>query len=561
MTMSTEFFAPALRSSLRQWLVSRRWFAGKARAMIRVETADLIPLPLRGRGIMLLRVEYTVGEPEIYQLPFALAEGDDAERISRDSPQAVVHRFDRGAGQTPMILADGVADPEFCRALLQLIAEGKAVASPRDLPGMLRGLAKGGGALAPWAGENLPAVMKAGAIALAPKPASADQSNSGIIYGDRLLLKLFRRVAPGVNPDLEISRFLAERGANAHVPELMGSLEHRAAQGEPLTLGVLHRFVLGAQVAWDLALERIAEYFAGLEKLTAADWPTPEGAFASGADAATVWNLGNAEPTEQAERLGGAYLAAAERLGKRTAELHVALAADRQSPQFAPEPFTDKYQQSRRWAMRDLASRTCELLSRRIEQLPEAIRPYAQSVLESEPKLLARFDALVAEPMQAMRIRCHGDYHLGQVLYANRDFTIIDFEGEPARSLEERRTKRSPLYDVAGMLRSLHYAASQGYFRERDRRPDVGGLHDRLRGAARAWQLWAVAAFLRGYRSIADATNLMPSKPAHCERLLGALLLEKAVYELAYELNNRPDWVEVPLAGVLDLLTTGGYAK
>ncbi len=526
--------------------------------MIRVETADLIPLPLRGRGVMLLRVEYTVGEPEIYQLPFTLAEGPDAERISRDSPAAVVHRFDRGAGQPPLILADGVADPEFCRALLQVIAEGKPVASPRDLPGMLRGLAKGGGALAPWASKNLPAVMQAGAHALAPKPMSADQSNSGIVYGDRLLLKLFRRLAPGVNPDLEISRFLGEHGANAHVPELMGALEHRAAQGEPLTLGVLHRFVLGAQVAWELTLERLADYFAEVGKLSPAEWPTPEGAFTSGAYGASVWNLGAAEPAEQAERLGGVYFSAVERLGKRTAELHVALAADRQSPQFAPEPFTDKYQQSRRWAMRDLASRTCELLSRRIEQLPAAIRSHAQTVLESEPKFLARFDALVAEPMQALRIRCHGDYHLGQVLYAQRDFTIIDFEGEPARTLEERRTKRSPLYDVAGMLRSLDYAASQGFFRERDRRPSDGALHDRLRGAARAWRLWATAAFLRGYRNIADATNLMPSKPAHCERMLGALLLEKSVYELAYELNNRPDWVEVPLAGVLDLLKTGG---
>ncbi len=130
--MSTEFLAPALRSSLRQWLVSRRWFAGKARAVIRVETADLIPLPLRGRGLVLLRVDYTVGEPESYLLPFTLAEGDAAERIARESPEPVVHRFDRGTGQPPFLLADGTADPEFCRGLLELIAAGRPISSPRE---------------------------------------------------------------------------------------------------------------------------------------------------------------------------------------------------------------------------------------------------------------------------------------------------------------------------------------------------------------------------------------------------------------------------------------------
>ncbi len=168
--------------------------------------------------------------------------------------------------------------------------------------------------------------------------------------------------------------------------------------------------------------------------------------------------------------------------------------------------------------------------------------------------MLARFDELAAGPIGAQRIRCHGDYHLGQVLWTGSDFAIIDFEGEPARTLAERRAKRSPLVDAAGMVRSLHYAASQALFQQLRESQQNGPPEAAIRGAADAWYLWTTAAFLRAYRQTASAGRFLPRAAADCERLLSLFMLEKAVYELAYELNNRPEWVEVPLRGLSGLL-------
>ncbi len=204
--------------------------------------------------------------------------------------------------------------------------------------------------------------------------------------------------------------------------------------------------------------------------------------------------------------------------------------------------------------MRDLASRTFELLRQRSAQVPADAQSLARAVLAQESRLLARFDEIVVEPIDGQRIRCHGDYHLGQVIDVDNDFMIIDFEGEPGRSLDERRTKRSPLTDVAGMIRSQHYAVSQMLLPQlRDAKANAADA-TALRAAADCWYHWSVAAFLSAYRSAAANGKFLPRSAAVCDRLLSLMALEKAVYELAYELNNRPNWVEVPLAGLLELL-------
>ncbi len=361
--------------------------------------------------------------------------------------------------------------------------------------------------LTPWASDELQELVGSAGGRIEAKVASADQSNSCIIFGEQVLLKLFRRVAPGINPDLEISRFFAEHENFDHVPALMGSLEYGDSKGVPQTLGVLHRFIPGAQVAWEFTLGHVNQFFSKVSELPPADWPVTDRAFNAASDLSSTWALGTAEPSEQARTLDRGFFTAARLLGRRTAEMHVALASDHQNPQFATEPITEKHLQSRRWSMRDLTSRTCELLSRRIDQLPEGVKRAAEDVQKAEPQLLARFDALVAEALPAERIRCHGDYHLGQVLYARNDFIIIDFEGEPARTLEERREKRSPLYDVAGMLRSLHYAASQGYFQQRERAAGDAERERALREAADVWYCWAAAALFAVIGRLPTARN------------------------------------------------------
>jgi maltose alpha-D-glucosyltransferase/alpha-amylase len=403
--------------------------------------------------------------------------------------------------------------------------------------------------------------MKAGTANLAPTPLSADQSNSCVVFGRELFLKLFRKLVPGVNPELEIGRFLAASGSFSHTPALCGSLEYKSTQSEsePLTLGLLQRFTPGKS-AWQTTLDQLAVYFGRIAQLLPEDRPsanntfepTHEQAAASekGLENVSPWKMAGRRPIVAAEPLVGDELRKMALLGRRTAELHLALASDTEQARFVPEPFTEIQQQS----LRDLASRTCELLRQRLPQVPADVQPAARQVLSQEARLLARFDEIVVEPIDGKRIRCHGDYHLGQVLDLGDDFMIIDFEGEPARSLEERRAKRSPLFDVAGMIRSLHYASSQGLFQQLRSNEQPAMEPNALREAAACWYRWSLSAFLGAYRSTAATGSFLPRSATICDRVLGLFVLEKAVYELAYELNNRPDWVEVPLSGLLELL-------
>lgn len=250
----------------------------------------------------------------------------------------------------------------------------------------------------------------------------------------------------------------------------------------------------------------------------------------------------------------GHYLEMARLLGRRTAELHVILASDPEDPSFAPEPFSKLYQRSLYQSMRSLTEQVFQLLHRRLEDLPEAMRHEAQSLLGQKDQIFKRFQSIIERKITAMRIRCHGDYHLGQVLYTGKDFVIIDFEGEPARPISERRIKRSPLRDVAGMLRSFHYAAYMALFSELD----SGMVHQEdipiLESLTNLWYLWVCVAFLKGYRDVAAEGKFLPQTQEELLVLMDAYLLEKAIYELGYELNNRPDWVSIPLQGIQQLL-------
>jgi maltose alpha-D-glucosyltransferase/alpha-amylase len=249
----------------------------------------------------------------------------------------------------------------------------------------------------------------------------------------------------------------------------------------------------------------------------------------------------------------GSYLETARVLGQRSAELHRALASDPDDPEFAPEPFSSLYQRSLYQAIRTGAVRALDLLRDRLPHLPEQSNSEARALLERRESLLEAIRTIVGERIGGMRIRCHGDFHLGQLLCTGNDFTIIDFEGEPARSLGERRIKRSPLRDVAGMLRSFDYAAHHPLLGSGERviRDEDVPL---LEPWACFWRQWVSSAYLRAYLPGVSEAGLVPGEPEELERLLRALLLDKATYELHYELNNRPDWVRIPIRGILDLL-------
>ncbi len=518
--------AAGLEAVLPAYMMPRRWFGSKARTIQAVRIVESIPI-LPTAYLTMLRVEYTEGDGETYVLPIGLAGAEASRELAERRPAAVIAVLQAEAAAG--VLYDAVWEPRFCEALLGMIGEGRQhagrsgdlVASPAGVLPRLRGDAK----------VRLPAVLM-----------GAEQSNTSVRYGDRLILKLYRRLEAGVNPDQEIGQFLTEKADFRNTPPLAGVLEFRRREGaDAITIALLQGFVPNRGDAWRYTLDTLADYFAAASTL---------GGIAAGQlalpQAPLLELIRNGIPVE-AERLIGAYLESARLLGRRTAELHLALASDASDPVFAPEPFTMEFQAYLHRSMRDLTSRIMRLLRVRFDTLPELSQGEAGAVLGLEREISSGFDGLLARPIHAMRSRIHGDYHLGQVLYTGADFMIIDFEGEPARALSERKMKRSPLQDVAGMLRSFHYAAYAAYF---SLDPN-GAPGPELEAWARFWHLWVSVAYLETYLRVAQGAPFLPGSSEELKLLLDAYLIEKAVYELGYELNNRPSWARIPLQGIL----------
>ncbi|HWM91097.1 MAG TPA: maltose alpha-D-glucosyltransferase [Thermoanaerobaculia bacterium] len=532
-----------LERALAGLLPTRRWFGSKARTIRDLKIREPIPLELSQQDVpgevdarlVLISVEYTEGEPETYALPLAFAHGERAEQVLRDWRPAVLARLQSAAPGGTGVLYDAIWDTGFARGLLD------AVSRRRRFKGTSLELAGNpAAALREAIGEG---------SALEPSILKGEQSNTSVRFGDRLVLKLFRRLEEGINPDLEIGRFLTERTTFRHAPPVAGWLEVRNGR-EPLTLGILHAFIPNEGDAWTYTLDILGRYFErvmslGGDHISAAVPREP------------LLELAAREaPTEVRERIG-IYLQSAELLGQRTAEMHIALASRPDEPDFAPEAFSLLYQRSLYQSMRTLTGRTFQVLRQRLGDLPEAARPEAEEILAAQDRVLDRFGSLLSGKVSATRIRCHGDYHLGQVLYTGKDFVILDFEGEPARPLSERRMKRSPFRDVAGMMRSFQYAAYARLFEEAEAGVVQPVALPALESWALDWERWVSATFLRAYLDRAWGSSFVPASREELAMLMDVYLLEKAVYELAYELNNRPGWVRIPLQGIRQILGKG----
>jgi maltose alpha-D-glucosyltransferase/alpha-amylase len=360
----------------------------------------------------------------------------------------------------------------------------------------------------------------------------AQSSNTIVMVEERLLLKAYRRLRTGVNPELEVGRHLTDVLHFPHCAPLAGALEYVGDDGTSMTLALVQGHVANQGDGWDYTIDYLARYF--------------------------ELRRGATEP--EAPDVHGGYLALVEMLGRRTAELHLAFAAPTDDAAFAPEPLlTADLAVQRQRIGEDLGS-VLELLRSRLAQLPSPAQNIAQSLLGQRRALQALIDnsdggTPPGEAPRALKTRIHGDYHLGQVLVTKNDFTIIDFEGEPGRTLEARRAKVSPVRDVAGMLRSFGYAAQSALRAAagKDQAPET------LVPLAAQWQQQARAAFLLAYDAVAGGAGLYDTLEPGAG-LLGLFELDKALYELRYELNNRPDWVGIPLQGLLDLLSPTGAA-
>jgi maltose alpha-D-glucosyltransferase/alpha-amylase len=529
LAFSCEWSADDLRAIewvLPSYLLRSRWFAGKARQMKEVSIAETVRLSeSNAYRLAVVRVSYVDGAPETYAVPLACTI-DGAGELAQPATEAVLARL--RSGERTGVLFDATADAGFAMLLLDLIVR-------RRRPALGRLVAKRMPALKGLLGDG---------SALAPSVLKGEQSNTSIVYGDRLILKLFRRLEEGVNQDLEIGRFLTEDVAFPHTPDVAGMLSLERPDGEPSTLGVLRAFASNQGDVWRYTLSTLPGYFE-----RALIGPPP-----ADAPPASLVALTQVEIPAAAQHLIGGYLPTVTLLGQRSAEFHCALAARPENPAFAPEPFTVLYQRSLYQGMRSRARQSLKLLRDRLRSLPASARAAANEVLGLETAIDRRLRAIMGQKLSASRIRCHGDYHLGQVLYTGKDFVIVDFEGEPGRPLGERRIKRSPLRDVAGMLRSFHYAVYTAWSD-----PSIGAVlrpedQRRLEPSARYWHRWVSATFLRSYLAAMSATALLPRSEAELTLMLEVYMLDKALYEVDYELNNRPQWAHVPLRGILDLL-------
>jgi maltose alpha-D-glucosyltransferase / alpha-amylase len=371
-----------------------------------------------------------------------------------------------------------------------------------------------------------------------------------MVFGRDIVVKLYRRLEEGESLDLEVGRFLAEHGY-AHTPQVLGSLDYQMEGGAARTVAVVQEFVPNEGDTWGLTLDAIGEFYE-----RAATVPTD----ATETDASTraLLRLAEEGPGEEARNLVGPYLEEARLLGERTGEMHLVLSSSDEDAAFAPEEFTLFYQRSLYQSMRNLAGRVFQQLEARLDALPEETQSLARQILEQEAAVMARFRTIIEEKVNGYRIRCHGDLHLGQVLYTGNDFFITDFEGEPIRPLSERRLKRSPLRDVAGMLRSFHYAAYAALIEQAERSHVAESDRADMERWARCWYAYSCAAFLNGYLAVMGDSAVLPRDRDELARLLDAYVLEKAVYELGYELGNRPAWAAIPLHGLEQLLSPDG---
>ncbi|MFO0794491.1 MAG: maltose alpha-D-glucosyltransferase [Candidatus Brocadiaceae bacterium] len=481
--------------------------------------------------LLLLETTYTMGLPDIYLLPLSFSSGDKAESIVIENPQAVVAHL--RCENTEGIIHDSIYDEEFRKHLLLMFTRRHTI---HGLHGEL--LTSTEKIFKTYKQKNL--------FSAKSHVLKAEQNNSSILYGKELILKLYRRLDEGMNPELELCRFLTVKKSFPYVPPFLGAIEYRRQGYEPVVIGMLQAFVSSEGDGWTYMLDSLGRYFDCIliKKCEIREVPSiPH----------TLSKFTFQEIPLLQEIIGGACLEMVKLLGKRTAALHLALSSETEDTNFMPEPFSLSYQRSLYQSMQSHTKRVFTLLGKTVKNIPDKQRELTQEILSLEEAITDRYKDLFKKQISAMKIRIHGDYHLGHVLYTGNDFFIIDFEGDPARTLSERRLKRSPLRDVASMIRSFHYAAYNALLRYAPMRPEDIPV---LEPWANVWYQYVAGTFLRSYLKTVANAPFIPQDKADIDTMLRAFLLERAVYELGHELNNRPEWVIIPLRGIKQLMET-----
>jgi maltose alpha-D-glucosyltransferase/alpha-amylase len=498
-----------------------RWFGGKAKAVSKLTLHKAIPVKVEGdtHFFVIIEVHYVQGLPEFYFLPLAFLPSDSIMERVEYTVQSVVCRAEI-QGKAGFIM-DSSYDKQFRDFLF--FSMGKEAKVKDDDGGTL--------------------LFNAGVFAkidvnkeIDSKILKADQSNTAIIYNDQYFFKFYRKLENEINPELEIVRFLSEHTTFRNSPRYAGSVEYHDQDGNIIVFGLLQEKVENQGEAWTMSVDSVGRFY---ERVMAK---------AKTVKVPKLINKASIKfedaPEVIQEFIGRGFYERMVRLGARTAEMHLALSSNTSNPAFTPENFTANYQRSLYSSLRKLVKDRFGLLESTLPKLSADVQEFAKKVLALENDIMQCFSEIHQVKIKANKIRIHGDYHLGQVLFTGKDFVIIDFEGEPGLSFSERRLKKSALKDVAGMMRSIHYAAfGKILLNENYRDRDL----EFLEMWAEQWQHYVSRFYLGAYM---ERMNMGTSLSAEDDILIRTFLLEKAIYELGYELNGRPDWTIIPLRGI-----------
>ncbi len=511
---------------LPRYLERARWFGRRNSAIESVELVERIPILGNHVFLLLANVEFLKEGGQLYLLPVAYTlvrdDSPPAEDVRRNAVVSVVSDSETG------LLYDASYSPEFQRAVLSHLVRkrrlrARAGALSFDFVSRFR--------------PELLAVEAGGAS----RVLKADQSNTSIVYGDKAFVKLFRKLHEGVNPDEEITRYLSVRKKVAFVSAYIGSIEYRAAGRDPITCAIVTAFVPNQGDAWSYIVRQLAVYYENILKSFGETQATDPAVLAGEADALPE-KVAAVFPPYLDELVG--------LLGRRSREMHEALFQANDDPDFTPEPFTLNYQHSLYQGLRTRAAQILKNARKKAGTLPPAVQEDLQAVVRNEAAIFDSFARVYRRKIDSYKTRVHGDYHLGQVLFTGKDFVIIDFEGEPMRPVSERKIKQSPYKDVAGMLRSFHYAAYYSLLHSNLGEKRIAFLAP----WADFWYRRMCRLFLDAYARGRPGVSFAPRKQEDVDLLVNVFLLDKAIYELDYEINNRPDFIPIPVMGIKALI-------
>lgn len=505
------------------------WFFGKGRTISQIIVLDSCQLKQDEKLFVLtfIQVNYTDGDPEVYLIPITWLSDEEMQVLSDGHPLATITPL--LLGEVEGVLCDAIYFESFRALLFELMSERSKI--PGTNGSQLVGL-RGSGVTksSPPRAEIFPS-----------RVAAVEQNNTSILYGEKLLFKMYRKLEEGFNPEPEILRYLAGKKKFPYVPSYAGGIEYRTASGKCYDIGVMQTFIPCHGDGWRNTLTSLAQFVEHLlsHKQELAKLPARLPTLLEVVDQGI--------PIPFGDLVQGLHLEMALLLGQRTAEMHQALASSSPESPWKMEEFSTLYQRSIFQSMRGQVRRNFQLLAAKLKDYPEDVQRRGAKMLAAETAIIACLHKITGQRIAAMKCRIHGDFHLGQALFTGKDFVFIDFEGEPAYSLSERRLKRSPLRDVAGMIHSFHYAAMTTLVHHGTNHPDdIAFLEPWLE----AWYICVSGSYLKAYLQAMQGSPLLPAARTDLTIMLRCFLLQKVAHELGHELNHRPELVDLTLRGI-----------